>query len=1462
MTSAAQRPPETLELSFSIDRGGTFTDVYCEIHDGVQVRLGFDRSPRAPRDPFTHARTHAYSVVRQTTTKVLKLLSEDPENYPDAPREGIRRFLESELGVSVPRSDKVPTGNIRSIRMGTTVATNALLERQGERTALVVTKGFRDLLHIANQSRPNIFDLEVRMPENLYEEVVEVDEEVGLPLRNGPARRSGGVDSDWYQAVEVHDVGSTESSRESVAIRRPVDVQKLETDLKRIKDKGITSLAVVLKHSALFPDHERLVGEVAQGLGFEQVSLSSTVMPMVKMVPRGFTASADAYLTPHILKYIRTFMEGFDDGLSSKTSLYFMQSDGGLTDVGSFSGHRAILSGPAGGYVGYALTTPASQTIGFDMGGTSTDVSRFAESSGYSHVFECTTAGVTIQAPQLDINTVAAGGGSRLFYESGVFRVGPESAGSHPVRAVLLLVIARGVLGVLGVLSVRIGGVGGFSAFPHSHTRLLSLESSQGPVCYRKNGHLAITDANVVLGRVLPEFFPKIFGKNEDEMLDKASAVAAMAAIADRVNADASSDSSSATAITKKKSVEDVAMGFVKVANEAMCRPIRALTQMRGYDVSKHTLACFGGAGGQHACAIARNLGMRTIYVHRYSGVLSAVGIGLADVCVERQHPVNLGVDCDSEIQAGLRELEGRVRAELATKGFSEDRIELTHYLNLRYDGTDVAIMCSVKVDEGVANASTATWTRSFLETYQREFGFRLDDRKILVDDLRVRGVGKVSRTSESEGTVGDRAQPPEQQSQPPPPATTTTSVYFEPLGLQPTAVYILSDLASTMVSGPAIVIDDISTIVVEPGCTARVDAHGNVTITLEDVETVKVDETREDPVQLAVFSHRFMSIAEQMGRVLQRTSISVNIKERLDFSCALFDRDGNLVSNAPHLPVHLGAMSEAVKYQIKHYAMGPQDNGGSIFSTTGSPQTSKTTERLREGDVIISNHPQLAGGSHLPDITAITPVFDGGELVFFVASRGHHADIGGISPGSMPPNSRTLSEEGIAIVSFKVVDAGVFDDTGLRRILAASRNIEDNISDLRAQIAANNCGILLVRDLIAEYGLPVVGAYMEFIQRNAERAVRDMLREFAGRFSQHERHSTIRAEDRMDDGTPICLEVTIDPATASAVFDFTGTGPQVFGNTNAPPAVVHSAIIYALRAMLDKDIPLNHGCMKPVTITIPRGSLLDPAPDAAVVGGNVLTSQRVTDVILSAFNAAAPSQGCMNNLTFGDDNMGYYETIAGGAGAGPGWHGRSGVHTHMTNTRITDPEILERRYPVAVKSFSLRPGSGGDGRWRGGDGVVRELEFLRPLTVSILSERRCIDVPGLLGGGHGSRGRNILLKRTGGTDQTDQMNGSGSTSPGGRFEATRPLEPPRELSLGGKATVEVEAGDVLRIESPGGGGYGLAPGGEEKAKSRESSDAAVVEWMIARRKDGMGLADVAGTGGSVHEYERRQLEA
>ncbi|KAL6786052.1 hypothetical protein ACKKBG_A01200 [Auxenochlorella protothecoides x Auxenochlorella symbiontica] len=1321
------------DFRFSIDRGGTFTDVFAEFVD-------------AEGNPGQ---------------RVLKLLSEDPANYPDAPREGIRRILEAETGIPHPRSSPVDTSRITSIRMGTTVATNALLERKGERTALVVTRGFRDLLHIGNQSRPEIFDLEISAPDVLYETVVECDEQVVLPLGDTPSIRAGRDPVGDAARHPLEGRAAVATTGEAVVVRRAPDLEDLRARLLEVRESGIASLAVVLKHSAIFPDHERAVGELARELGFTQVSLSSSIMAMVKMVPRGYTAAADAYLTPHILRYIQTFQAGFDAGIQ-ETPVYFMQSDGGLTEVGAFSGHKAILSGPAGGYVGYALTTqwegvdPASlQLIGFDMGGTSTDVSRYAGT--LEHVFESTTAGVTIQAPQLDINTVAAGGGSRLFFESGVFRVGPESAGAHP-----------------------------------------------GPVCYRKGGHLAITDANLVLGHIVPAFFPKIFGETEDQPLDLDVARKALAAVTEQVNAHG------AAAGAPPKSVDEVAVGFLRVANEAMCRPIRALTQMKGHDVSRHVLACFGGAGGQHACAIAVALGIRTVFVHRYSGILSAVGIGLAQVVKEAQEPAatSLSEGSLTQLHQRLDALEAEVTGQLEAQGFGRGQIECERYLNLRYNGTDVPIMTLTPEDGNFAAA--------FETGYKREFGFVLEGRDIVVDDVRVRGVGTSSAAQAAHPT-------PERKDEVPTPDA-VVSAYFEIGGRQDTPAFLLGRLApGQRVPGPAILLDDISTIVVEPGCAAFLTAAGDVRISIGD-EAVGAGgkqglSLEADPIQLAVFSHRFMGIAEQMGRVLQRTSISVNIKERLDFSCALFDPEGRLVSNAPHLPVHLGAMSEAVRFQIGYYA--PDGEGCRLHGP------------LEEGDVVMANHPQLAGGSHLPDITVITPVFNEGKVVFFVASRGHHADIGGISPGSMPPHSHLLVEEGVAVVSYKLVSHGRFMEEGLRELMLApgtrpgdppgvvgSRNLSDVVSDLKAQVAANTRGIALVRSLIGEYTLPVVGAYMAHIQAAAEAAVRDMLRAFAATQGLGE-GGVVTAHDSMDDGTPICLAVRVDAAAGSAVFDFTGTGAQVWGNTNAPPAVTASAIIYALRCMVTRDIPLNHGCMAPIQVVIPPRSLLHPSPEAGVVGGNVLTSQRVTDVVLKAFQAAAASQGCMNNFTFGDEGLGYYETVAGGAGAGPGWHGRSGVHTHMTNTRITDPEILERRFPLVLHRFCLRPGTGGEGMWRGGDGVEREIEFLRPLTASILSERRALAPFGILGGRPGARGVNLWQRRDGTT-----------------------------VSLGGKATVQAQGGDRIRLLTPGGGGYG--------PPEDEADPTAVAE--LRRRAAELARARAEALGRAVGDIPRPRL--
>jgi len=1323
--------------------------------------------------------------------------------------------------------------------MGTTVATNALLERHGERTALVTTAGFGDLLRIGNQSRPRIFDLEIRRPgeprarahpsappprpppgpgrppprraqppprpaqadrtrptrtpaDLLFEEVVEVDEEVLLPLGDAPSRRAG-RDPAGVALPRGGELVASTTGEPLLVTRRP-DPGRVRELLRGVLGRGIKSLAVVLKHSYMFPDHEEMVGAIAAELGFEQVSLSGRVMPMVKMVPRGFTAAADAYLTPHIARYLETFRSGFDEGLD-RVRLSFMQSDGGLTDVGSFSGHRAILSGPAGGYVGYALTTrwrgtvggqTADQVIGFDMGGTSTDVSRFA--GALEHVFEANVAGVTIQAPQLDINTVAAGGGSRLTFQNGLFGVGPESVGAHP-----------------------------------------------GPVCYRKGGNLAVTDANLLLGRIVPEFFPKIFGKGEDQELDQAGARQAFEELAVEINAHCAAHN------LPTKGVDDVALGFIQVANEAMCRPIRELTQMKGYSVENHVLACFGGAGAQHACDIARLLGMRTVFIHKHSGILSAVGIHLADVVKEAQVPAAAVLAASvlpADVQARFDALEAEVRGQLLAQGFAEENVECDLFLNLRFDGTDVSLM--------VSQPPGGDFREAFRDAYRREFGFVLENRDVIVDDIRVRGMGKASRVPPWQDL-------PARPLTPPPPRT-TSSACFPETGRVDVPVFVLEELeGGHEIRGPALIMNKVTTIVVPPGFRAKVTAEGSLLCVLEDSvqeeeelvdmgESIRAgmvspalvggvpgefplyqgdeaalaevtedpafdDLVRCDPIRLAVFSHRFMSIAEQMGRTLQRTSVSVNIKERLDFSCALFGPDGALVANAPHMPVHLGSMGAAVQFQHAYYTTGPG-----------------AAEGLSEGDVIVTNHPTAAGGSHLPDITVITPVFANGQIVFFVASRGHHSDIGGIAPGSMPSTSTTLAEEGAMIVSMKLVRDGVFDEDGIRRALmspeeygmAGCRTLDDSVSDLKAQVAANTRGIQLVDALIAEYGLAATQAYMGHIQRNAESAVRDMLRQFSLECKLPE-VGTVEAEDCMDDGTPIRLAVTIDRAAGSAVFDFAGTGPEVLGNTNAPPSVTASAILYSLRCLVTRDIPLNAGCLVPVEIRIPQGTILNPSETAAVVGGNVLTSQRVTDVVLKAFKACAASQGCMNNFTFGDEEMGYYETIAGGAGAGPTWDGASAVQTHMTNTRITDPEILEKRYPVVLRRFEVRRGSGGKGRTHGGDGVVREVEFLRRLQAGVLTERRAHAPFGMLGGEDGAKGRNLLVKSGG-----------------------------RVVGLGPKASVEVDVGDVIRIETPGGGGFGVPPGEKQKG---------LVQWVMPG-----GYLDLARQEQAAHDDTAAQF--
>ncbi|XP_061977979.1 5-oxoprolinase 1 [Populus nigra] len=1260
----SSKKKEEEKLRFCIDRGGTFTDVYAEIPG-------------------------------KSDGRDLKLLSVDPANYEDAPVEGIRRILEEYTGEKIPRTSKIPTSKIEWIRMGTTVATNALLERKGERIALCVTRGFKDLLQIGNQARPNIFDLTVSKPSNLYEEVIEVDERVQLVVDESGDDGLGSV---------VKGV-----SGELVRVVKPVDEQGLKPLLKGLLERGISCLAVVLMHSYTFPQHELAVEKLAVDLGFRHVSLSSSLTPMVRAVPRGLTASVDAYLTPVIKDYLSGFMSKFDEGLG-KVNVLFMQSDGGLAPENRFSGHKAVLSGPAGGVVGYSQTLFGLETekplIGFDMGGTSTDVSRYAGS--YEQVLETQISGAIIQAPQLDISTVAAGGGSKLKFQFGAFRVGPESVGAHP-----------------------------------------------GPVCYRKGGELAVTDANLVLGFVIPDHFPSIFGPNEDQPLDIKATREEFEKLANQINSYRKSQDSSA----KDMTVEEIALGFVNVANETMCRPIRQLTEMKGHETRNHALACFGGAGPQHACAIARSLGMKEVLVHRFCGILSAYGMGLADVVEEAQEPYSAVYGPDSILEASHREdmLLKQIRQKLQEQGFREENITTETYLNLRYEGTDTAIMVKKHVNE---EGSGSDYAVEFVKLFQQEYGFKLQNRNILICDVRVRGIGvtNILKPQVLEPTSGNLE------------VEGHYKVYFGN-GWLDTPLYKLDNLGcGHIIPGPAIIMNGNSTVVVEPQCKAIITIYGNIKIEIESsMSTVKIAKKVADVVQLSIFNHRFMGIAEQMGRTLQRTSISTNIKERLDFSCALFGPDGGLVANAPHVPVHLGAMSSTVRWQLNYWG-----------------------ENLNEGDVLVTNHPS-AGGSHLPDITVITPVFDNGKLVFFVASRGHHAEIGGITPGSMPPFSKSIWEEGAAIKAFKLVEKGIFQEEGIVNLLQESahkipgtRRLQDNLSDLHAQVAANQRGISLIKELIEQYGLETVQAYMTYVQLNAEEAVREMLKSVAARVSSQSdkfgenNNVTIEEEDSMDDGSVIHLKLTIDSNKGEAFFDFSGTSPEVYGNWNAPEAVTAAAVIYCLRCLVDVDIPLNQGCLAPVGIHIPKGSFLSPSDKAAVVGGNVLTSQRVTDVVLTAFQACACSQGCMNNLTFGDNTFGYYETIGGGSGAGPHWDGTSGVQCHMTNTRMTDPEIFEQRYPVLLHKFGLRENSGGSGLHKGGDGLVREIEFRRPVVVSILSERRVHAPKGLKGGKDGARGANYLITKD-----------------------------KRRVYLGGKNTVEVQAGEILEILTPGGGGWG-----------------------------------------------------
>ncbi|VUC30993.1 unnamed protein product [Clonostachys rosea] len=1273
------------------DRGGTFTDVVVFYPDGSE--------------------------------KVFKLLSRDPQHYDDAPIEALRRILEEINGYKIPRGTKLDLTQIDSLRMGTTVATNALLERQGAKTALYITQGLKDMLKIGNQSRPNMFALNVKRHELLYTKVVEVAERVTLYDSTSYKRIDEEIDSTSKKCRMNGEIEKGPNvvvglSGELVRIVQKPDMDAIRQSLLETYNQGFRSLAVCLMHSYTFPTHELAIVEAAKEIGFTQISASSQVSPSIRILPRANSAVTDAYLTPEITAYINGFKSGIDEQSLETVNWKIMQSDGGLCHPSNLSGLKLLLSGPAGGVIGYAKTSylPEKPTpvVGFDMGGTSTDVSRY--SGSLEHVFESTTAGIPILVPQLDINTVAAGGGSILSWKKGIMNVGPESAGSHP-----------------------------------------------GPACYRKGGPATVTDANLVLGRILPEYFPSIFGSKQDQPLDAKASYARMSELAEEIN----------LSQPNKLSVHEVAQGFIKVANEAMCRPIRALTEAKGHKISDHILAAFGGAGGQHACDIAQALRISRVVIHKYSSVLSAYGMALAEVVHEERVPsaTILSESAIVHLQSVFETLSVKAVSALKKMDPAGGAINSKFFLNCRYEGSDTAIM--VEKPE-----SSWDFGEAFIAQHQQEFGFTPATRRIIVDDIRVQSTATVP-TDDRVGlreleTVSSRVVHSE----------STTQMYFNELGLIDAALYHLNKLLpGDIINGPAVIIDQTQTIVVSPSAKATILSSMAV-LDVQQAQGATESIRGIDPINLAVFANRFMGIAEQMGRALQKTSVSTNIKERLDFSCAIFSANGGLICTAPHVPAMLGSMAFSVQWQIQHWK-----------------------DDIKPGDVFLTNAP-TSGGTHLPDLTVITPVFDTkrGRIVFWLASRGHHADIGGIVPGSMPANSTELWQEGAIIKAMKLVENGEFQESRVTEAMlyaparypgcTGARCLEDNITDIKAQAAANQKGIGLIQSLIEEYTLNTVLVYMEAVQEASANAVRDTLKKIA---EKHQR-CLFEAEDFMDDGSRIKLRVDIDAETGNATFDFSGSSPQTYGNWNAPPAVTNSAMIYTLRCLVNADIPLNQGCMLPIRLIIPEESMLDPNEHAAVAAGNGLTAQRIVDTILKALETCAASNGCMANFTFGlpeVNGFGYYETIAGGSGAGPGWIGEDGVHVHMTNTRITDAEILERRYPVLLREYSLRKGSGGQGMYRGGDGVIRELEFLIDMHAGLLSERRAFPPYGMAGGGPAERGLNLWLRRDGSV-----------------------------INVGGKASFQPKAGDRIRILTPGGGGYG-EPGllGDEAPYSQEQRE-------------------------------------
>ena len=1201
---------------FWIDRGGTFTDVVAKRPDGA--------------------------------TETRKLLSQNPERYSDAAIQGIRDCLGLKPG------ERIPSEAIRAVKMGTTVATNALLERQGDRTVLAITRGFGDALRIGYQNRPKLFERRIVLPELLYERVVEIDERI--------------------------DAGGQ--------VLTPLDEDGARAGLRAAFDDGIRSIAVVFMHGYRHTAHERRVAEIAREIGFTQVSTSHRTSPLMKLVSRGDTTVVDAYLSPILRRYV----DGVADELGD-VRLMFMQSNGGLTDARLFQGKDSILSGPAGGVVGMVRTAEIAgfgRVIGFDMGGTSTDVSHY--DGEYERAFETQVAGVRMRAPMMRIHTVAAGGGSILHFDGARFRVGPESAGADP-----------------------------------------------GPACYRRGGPLAVTDCNVMLGRIQPRFFPRVFGPNADQPLDAEVVERRFAALAAEI----------AAATGERKSPEQVAAGFLTIAVENMANAIKQISVQRGYDVTEYTLNSFGGAAGQHACLVADSLGMTTVLVHPYAGVLSAYGMGLADIRAMREQSVELTLEPQvlDDLAARLGALGADARVEIEGQGVEAGNITVLAKAHLRYQGTDTALLVAFA---GPTLTGQDEMTAAFEDLHTQRFGFTMPGRALIVEAISAEAIG-----------VTEKIIDPERQAPADRPAPVALDTVESGFGgaRRPTPVYDRDDLApGDAIDGPAIIIDANATTVVEPGWRAETTVRDHL-ILRRVVERPKAEAvgTRADPVMLEVFNNLFMSIAEQMGATLANTAYSVNIKERLDFSCAVFDRDGHLIANAPHMPVHLGSMGESIETVIR-----------------------ERRGTMKPGDVYVLNAP-YNGGTHLPDITVITPVFDaaGAEILFFVGSRGHHADIGGITPGSMPPDSRTVDEEGVLIDNEVLVEGGRFREAEMVALLTGgrwpARNPEQNLADLRAQIAATEKGVQELRKMVEHFGLDVVWAYMGHVQDNAEEQVRrvlDVLKD--GSFAYE-----------MDDGAQIRVAISIDGRGRTATIDFTGTSAQRDNNFNAPSAVCKAAVVYVFRTLVDDDIPLNAGCLKPLRIVNPEGSMLNPRYPAAVVAGNVETSQCITDTLYGALGTMAASQGTMNNFTFGNERHQYYETICGGSGAGPDFDGTDAVQTHMTNSRLTDPEVLEWRFPVLVRAFAIRRGSGGRGRHRGGDGVVRRIRFLEPMTAAILSGHRRIPPYGLAGGEAGKPGRNAVERTDGSVEE-----------------------------LAGTDRTEMNPGDVFVIETPGGGGYGAPDSG------------------------------------------------